>query len=108
MAKDKIALADMLAQVAKEIRAAHEAASAGEDPVMKFQECELEFAVEIENKGEGGVNIWCLKLGGGRKKTESNTVKVKYSSVGTFVAQIQAPQGARTAPKRTGKKKKKS
>ena len=45
---------------------------------MQFEECELEMAVEIELSGEAKTNVWVFKLGGGVKKTDANTITVKF------------------------------
>jgi copper(I)-binding protein len=106
MAQDRIPLSELLAHITTEIRDIHEKAMAHGDPVMKFKECECEFAIEAEDKAGGGFHVWVLKLGGGRKRTESNTIKIKYSALEgrEMVAPVEAPEGARPQPKRHGKK----
>lgn len=98
MADPKIALATVLREVRNAIRQAHEDAMAEAEaaeaeaakdptkkpkkPVMKFKECELEFAVDIEIEASGGIKFWVLKLGGGVKRTNSNTIKITYEAHG--------------------------
>lgn len=45
---------------------------------MLLNECEIEFAVDVEKKKEGGVDIKVLKLGGGITRTEHNTIHLKF------------------------------
>lgn len=78
---ERIPLSEMISQVTAEIRKAHERATAGNDAVMQFEECEFEFAVEAEITAEGGIHVWILNLGGGAKKTDSNTVRIKYGKL---------------------------
>lgn len=106
MTQDRIPLSELLEHIAGEIRDIHRKTIAHGDPVMKFKECEFEFAIEAENKAEGGFHVWVLKVGGGVKRTESNTIKIKYSALADheMVAQVEAPAGTRPKPKRHGKK----
>jgi len=106
MAQDRIPLGELLEYIAGEIRDIHRKAIAHGEPVMKFKECEFEFAIEAESKAEGGFHVWVLNLGGGVKRTESNTIKIKYSALGDheMVAQVEAAAGTRPKPKRQGKK----
>ena len=108
MSQDRIPLRELLAYITAEMRDIHRQAMAGGDPVMQFKECEFEFAIEAEAKAEGGLHVWVLKLGGGMKRTESNTIKIKYSALAghELVAPLEAPPGALPKPKRRGKKEK--
>ena len=86
-----IPLSEMLDSLQLEIRKAHDRAMRryaenDQEPVMCFVECELEFAIDVSTKAEGGFKFCVLKLGGGVKRTESNTIRVKYSAVGDWVA----------------------
>lgn len=88
MAESKIALATVLREVRNAIRQAHEdaMAEAAKDPtkmpVMRFKECEVEFALDVEMEVGGGIKLWVLKLGAGRTRTESNTIKITYDAHG--------------------------
>ena len=104
MTVTRIPLSDVLANIATEIRKAHEKATSEEHPVMKFQECELEFAVDLEQNASGGIQVWVINLTGGAKRTDSNTVKVKYTAMGDYVAAVEANVSVRDKPKRAGKK----
>ena len=104
MTANRIPLSDVLAHVAAEIRQAHAKATAEDRAVMKFQECEIELAVDIENSASGGLQVWVINLGGGVKRTDSNTVKVKYTALGSFVAEVKATSGSRRKIERRGKK----
>jgi Trypsin-co-occurring domain 2 len=109
---DRIPLAGLLGFISSELRAAHESAMRDGRPTMRFQECELEFAIEAEGKTGGGVQVYVLKLEGGVKRTETNTIKIKYVALDGSdpaqhtVAPLQAPKGARDKPKRQGRKEK--
>lgn len=48
---------------------------------MQFAECELEMAIEVEKNGSGGINVWVVQLGGGAKKTDSNTIRVTFKAI---------------------------
>jgi len=87
---DRIPLSDVVAHVTEELRKAHARSVAQGNAVMQFEECELEFAVEAEKSANGGIKVWLLNLGGGAKKTDSNTVKIKYVKIpGTVVQAVQ-------------------
>lgn len=75
----RVSLEDLITEAATQLRNAAEAA--GDDPVMNFQECELEMAVSVENQGGGGVRIHVVELGGHRRKTNANTIRVRFSSL---------------------------
>lgn len=79
---------------------------------MRFEECELEFAIEVEQKAKGGIEVWLANLGGSLKRTEAHTLKVKYvalrdaPSPGDTVASAHAADKHSTRPpiRRTGRK----
>ncbi|MGX6998847.1 trypco2 family protein [Caballeronia sp. KNU42] len=93
--EERIPLADMLEAVNKQIRAAGVRAEHNKDAVMKFAECEFEFAIEAEKKGEAGIEVYVAKLGGSLTRTETNTVKIKYISLETkdFFGAVQGQRG---------------
>lgn len=78
---ERIPLSEVVAKVAEELIQAQAKAKARGTAVMQFDECELEFAVEAEREGKAGVNVWALELGGSKKRTESNIVRVKFKSL---------------------------
>ena len=85
-------LGDLVGKVAKELHELRERAKSTTDPVMQFTECELEMAFGIEDTGKGGVKLWVFELGGERTRTNSNTVRVKFSALGPSIAfPIQQP-----------------
>jgi hypothetical protein len=45
-----IPLAEVLDHISSELRKANDRARAGGSPTMRFQECDLEFAVDVEGK----------------------------------------------------------
>ena len=77
----QVELADLIDHVAEQLAEAERRAGEREGPVMKFQECELELAVSLETGGQGGLKVWVLELGGGRTKTNSNTITVKFGAL---------------------------
>jgi hypothetical protein len=79
--KSKIRLSELLEHISEELITANEKAGKRGTATMQFHECEIEFAVETEKEGGGGVRLWVLDLKGGAKKTDSNTVRIKFSSI---------------------------
>jgi Trypsin-co-occurring domain 2 len=77
----EIRLADLLANITDQLLEADEKSRASGKATMRFDECELEFAVKIEGDAKAGINIWVLKLGGGVKKTDENTIRIKFKSL---------------------------
>lgn len=77
----KIALSDMLDYVATELLTAQQKALSRGHAVMQFSECEISCAVELEKEGSGGIKVWVLEVTGGAKKTEQNTITVKFNSI---------------------------
>lgn len=104
----KIPLAELLQQITTELRRAHEAAEWRGNAVMRFQECELEFAIEAEAKAEGGFHVWVIDLGGGGGRTEANTIKIKYAALDNvnMTAQAESVAGRDKAPRRQGRERK--
>jgi uncharacterized metal-binding protein len=90
-------LKEILGYVAQELRAAHEQANSEGNAIMAFDECELDFAVDVEAKAEGGVHVWVVNLGAGAKRTEKNSIKIKYKAISpgltAVVEPTQAPPG---------------
>lgn len=104
----RISLSKVLDEIASEMRLADSRARNGGGAVMRFAECELEFAIEVEAKGGGKIEVWIAKLGGSFKRTEANTLRIKYialdGSPGGVIAEVQNADGTQPKPiKRTGK-----
>ncbi|WP_321905762.1 trypco2 family protein [Paraburkholderia tropica] len=74
----RIPLSQVLQKISLEMREADSKAREGGKAVMRFAECELEFAIELEAKGKAGVEVWIARLGGSIKRTEANTLRIKY------------------------------
>ena len=102
----KVELKRLLAQINEEIRAAHDRATSDGSAVMQFEECELEFAVDFELKGEGGVDVYVFKLGAGATRTGSNVIRIKYKALANKpkVARGTVTAGVRTPPVRHGQR----
>ncbi|HET6387134.1 MAG TPA: trypco2 family protein [Armatimonadota bacterium] len=109
---DRAELAELVEFVSRELRKVDEKLlQSGKDPVMRFLECEIDCAIDVEVKGEGGLHVWVVNLGAGAKRSETNTIKVKYSALPStdLVAAIRAGEGqkpikkaARSSRKLTG------
>jgi membrane-bound lytic murein transglycosylase len=74
-------LADVLKHVAAQLGAADKAAKDGGNPVMQFEECEVEFAVKVEAAGKAGVKVWVMEFGAEAKREQSNKVKIKFKAI---------------------------
>ena len=108
MKENHIPLGQLLDVVSREIRDADERARQnGIEPTMRFTECEIDCAIDVEHKEDGSIDIWVLKLGGDAKRTEKNTIKVKYTSIPDrqYVAMVTDVEDTiNKQPRRTGKK----
>lgn len=83
---NKFPLSDLIQVVTTELRTAAEDAAQHGNQIMQFAECELEMAIDVEKNASGGISVWVVQLGGGAKKTDTNTIRV------TFKALDQNPQ----------------
>ncbi|MDQ5822924.1 MAG: hypothetical protein M3441_01790 [Chloroflexota bacterium] len=88
---ERIKLSEVLANLSQEIITAEENARLRGRAVMQFEECEVEFGVEIEKQGNASINIWVIDLGGGGSRSETNIIRVKYKHLPGSPA--QANQG---------------
>ena len=78
---DRIGLSDLIEHVATALIEAQKKAQQRAQAVMRFSECQIQCAVEVEKEAGGGIKVWILELKGGAKKTEHNTITVKFSSI---------------------------
>jgi hypothetical protein len=78
---DEIRLADVLAHITDELLEADRKSRASGKATMRFEECEVEFAVKVEGDAKAGINVWVLKLGGGVKKADTNTIRITFKSL---------------------------
>ena len=78
---EKIELSEVIDHVSSELLKAQEKANARGQATMQFSECEVEFAVETTKEAGGGIKVWLLDLKGGAKKTDKNTIRVKFDSI---------------------------
>lgn len=85
----RIPLSAVLGQLADEIRTA-DANARVKGAVMEFEEIELEFGFEIEAVGEAGAKFWIFNIGGQVKKSDTNTIKIKYKAIPGSVAAVLA------------------
>ena len=95
----KIRLSELLEHITEELITADEDARKRGFATMQFDECEIEFAVETEKEGGGGVKVWILDLKGGAKRTDSNTVRIKFSSIPEQPIQAKQTDESRPGPK---------
>jgi hypothetical protein len=86
MAKE-IPLSEVLEEITNQLLQADAYARRRGKSVMQFQECEVEFAVELSKEGEGGVEIYVARIGGAVKKTDINTIKVKFAALPEYPTQ---------------------
>ncbi|MFI5004170.1 MAG: trypco2 family protein [Solirubrobacterales bacterium] len=93
----RVSLTDLITQVTKELRLAADAAEDAEH-VMSFKDCELELAVAVENEGGGGIRIHVLELGGRRTKTNSNTIRVRFTNLPERPIVLTAIQAEPSSP----------
>jgi hypothetical protein len=77
----QIKLSEMLEGVATELIKAQQNAQQRGQAVMQFSECQIDCAVTLELEGKAGVTIKVLELGGTIKKTDQNTITVKFSAL---------------------------
>lgn len=94
----QIALSDVLDHISNELLQADSRARQRGKATMQFAECELEFAVNLEKSGKAGIKVWVLNLGGGIKKTESNIVRIKFSSIEDQVIQAVHSAAGQAGP----------
>ena len=78
--RKKMPLSEVLANITDELIKADENAKKRGFAAMQFVECEIEFAIEAEKEADGGVRVWVLELGGKAKRSEVNTIRVKFSA----------------------------
>lgn len=104
----RIPIADLVKHVRSELLAIHRGANG--DGLLALTECEFEFALEAEREAGGGIKVWLLDLKGGGKKTESNTVRIKYGAAPGQSVVMAALDKATVAPapKRQAAPKKKA
>jgi hypothetical protein len=85
-----VRLAELINEVASELLRAEELAEGrNQEPVFRFEECEIEVAISVEKEGKAGIRVWVLELGGGAKKTDANTVTVKFTRVGEHAYAVE-------------------
>lgn len=79
--KQRLPLVTMLDAVKEEMLAADRKAKEQGSAIMKFEECEFEFAIQTEVDASGRVTVWALELRAGARQTESNKIRIKYGSL---------------------------
>jgi methionine synthase II (cobalamin-independent) len=95
MEMDIIPLNQVVDEIAKALRQAQADAEKRGGAIMKFEECELEFAVQVESEAGGGLKVWVLEFKAGMKRNEANTIKLKFKALDGIVASAEAPAGTR-------------
>ena len=106
MATDKVTnvpLSEVLAHIAEELNEANKAAQARGYAPMIFSECEIDFAVELGKEGKAGLKLYILQLGGKIKRSESNTIKIKFTANPKegFTAPALTPGGAKPVARKS-------
>ncbi|MEH8018355.1 hypothetical protein MN202_14025 [Rheinheimera muenzenbergensis] len=100
-----IPLSEILQHISNELKSAHLSAEKTGGATMQFEECEIEFAVKAEKDASGGIKVWILNLSGGEKKTDANTIKVKFKKIEGIALQAPSINLNEAAPKIKRKKK---
>lgn len=80
MAK-QLQLSELMKTIRGELIKAEQRAKYENGGIMQFEECELEFALATELQGGGGVTVYVLDLKGGGKRSESNTIRIKFKAI---------------------------
>jgi hypothetical protein len=76
--RQRLPLTTMVDAVKAELLLADQKAKEQGSALLKFQECEFEFAIETEVDAGGKVTVWALELRAGARQMESNKVRIKY------------------------------
>jgi hypothetical protein len=84
----KIEFSELLNKIGDEIRAANKRAVDEDDAVMEFVECEVEIAFSVEQEANGGIKLYIFELGAGETSVVTNTIKLKYQSLGNTWAAV--------------------
>jgi hypothetical protein len=79
--QQRLPLATMLEGVKAELLLADRKAKEQGSALLKFEECEFEFAIETQVDAAGRVTVYALQLGAGAQQIESNKIRVKYVSL---------------------------
>jgi len=77
----RIEISEVLKNISDELWQANEQAKQSNKATMVFTECEIEFAIETEAKANAGVKIYVVNLGGDAKRSDKNTVKLKFTAL---------------------------
>lgn len=94
----KLELPDLLAHLSDQLMAADKAARERGQPIMQFEECEVEVAVKLEAGAEGGVKFWVVELGANAKSEYSNKITVKFKPLAGTTLQAVQKSAADDAP----------
>jgi hypothetical protein len=105
-AMNKIPLSDVLEHISNELWKANERALNSGRATMQFSECEIEFAIETEGKGETGIKLYFVNIGGELKRSETNTMKIKFNPIpGQPIINENLVPGAAPKPRRQSQKR---
>jgi len=91
--RQRLPLAKLINLVANEIILANQLAANREQPIMTFEESEVELAFEVEVNAEGGVELFGVTLGANAAQTTTHKIKVKYLAAADVVMQGTAQVG---------------
>lgn len=86
----RIPLGDVLEFISQELQAVSTKAKARGSATMRFEECEVEFAFEAEKSGSGDLKIYVVTLGGAVKRSERNTIRLRFVPLDSGNATIAA------------------
>jgi len=105
---DKIPLSEVLEHISNELWEANERARTSGRATMQFSECEIEFAIETEGKAETGIKVYFVNLGGGLKRSETNSIRIKFGSTANtpILNEIITPGAAPRAVRQKSRREK--
>lgn len=84
MAGERFPLADMISVLESQLReAARRSVDAGDGVALRVKECTVELGMSWERMGDGGIQLWIVKLGAGVDKTNTETITVTLEPSGT-------------------------
>jgi hypothetical protein len=91
-------LADMLGELASQLEVANQRVVQAQRPGrLRWTEATVELGVTWEKKGDGGIDLKVVRLGGGLTKANTTTIAIKVVPIGLADAALRSPAEDRTA-----------
>ena len=77
----RFSLSELVLNVADELRTAdQQSRQANKSPILELKDCEFEVKVNISYEGKIGLKFWIAELGGGGKREDAHTIKLKFGA----------------------------